>query len=82
MPLWALVPLILVAIVACPVSMWVMGKLMRRNVSCAMCLPGRGQHDHGEDVPQLEARKTAVEREIHAIETEMGRARARAGEPR
>lgn len=80
MPLWALAPLILVAILACPISMWVMSKLMRRNVSCAMCLPGGEQH--GQSVQELEARKAALEREIHALETEIGQGQLRAGERR
>jgi hypothetical protein len=63
MPVWTILALFLVAAVACPVSMWVMGRFMSRRSACAVCGvdPG-GQHDHRLDV--LQARKAAIEREI------------------
>ena len=68
MPLWAFMPLILVAVVACPLSMWVMGKVMRRTSTCPMCQMGAGRgHQHSLEI--LEARRVTVEREIAQLRT-------------
>ena len=90
MPIWALAPLVLVALLACPVSMWVMGKVMRRRMSCPVCAVGNqdtvGKHSH--DVTSLEARKAAREREIAEVTSKIAseepvsdRARARGAGP-
>ena len=70
MPVWAFLPIILLALVACPLSMWVMGKVLRRKMSCAMCAVGtQDKHEHAP--VELEARKAAVEREIAQLKTEI-----------
>lgn len=63
MSAWVFIPLVLVALIACPLSMWVMGRVTRRKVSCAMCgmVP---QENHTHDRESLEARKAAIEKEI------------------
>ncbi len=74
MPVWAFIPLILVAMLACPVSMWVMGKVTRRKMSCAAC-EGSTQETHIHTVEGLEARKAALEQEIAAVTRQIGAGR-------
>ncbi len=66
--------MIVVAMLACPVSMWVMGKVTRRKMSCAAC-DTSAQETHIHTANGLEARKAALEREIAEVtrEIEAGR---------
>ena len=69
MPVWAFAALAPVALLACPLSMWVISKMTRRQMSCAMCQVGtRGEH--ANTLEHLEARKAAVEREMVQVKTE------------
>ena len=72
MPVWVFAALIPVALLACPLSMWVMGKVMPRKVSCAMCNVGT-HGDHQNSLVDLEARRAAVEREIVQVKTDLVR---------
>lgn len=67
MPVWAFVPLFLVAVLACPVSMWIMGWVTHRKMNCGMCLPGA---EKKETMADLEARKDAVERDIARVKAQ------------
>ncbi len=67
MPVWAFLPLLLVAVLACPVSMWIMGRATHRKMNCGMCLPGAERKDTMAD---LEARKDALEREITRVKAQ------------
>ncbi len=84
MPVW-IVAVLLLAVLACPISMWVMGKVMRRQVSCPMCRVGTGEEHHHSLDAQV-ARRTAVEQEIAEVKAEIGqnfksdRTAAKAGE--
>ena len=70
MPVWAFVALVPVALLACPLSMWVISKVTRRKMSCAMCQVGlRGEH--ANTLEHLEPRKAAVDREIAQVRTEL-----------
>ncbi len=70
MPLWAFAVIIPVALLACPLSMWVMSKVMKRKGSCAMCAVG-AHSSHENTAVDLEGRKAAVEREIAQVKTEI-----------
>ena len=72
MPVWAFAVLIPVALLACPLSMWVMSKVTRRKMSCVMCQVGP-EDDHPNTLEHLEVRKAAVEREIVQVKTDMVR---------
>lgn len=70
MPIWALVAFVPLALLACPLSMWVMSKVMRRKVSCGMC--SFGTEDNGDNtLAHLEARKAVVERDITQAKAEI-----------
>ncbi len=75
MPIWALALLILVALLACPMSMWVLSKTTRRKMSCPMCAVGA---EHGHAPADLEARKATVDREIAQVRAEIDRRRTSA----
>jgi uncharacterized small protein (DUF1192 family) len=70
MPAWAFVTIILVAFLACPLSMWMMSKVMRRKVSCGMCSFGT-EAKKISTLAELEARRVAVEREITQVKVEI-----------
>ena len=72
MPIWVFAPIILLALVACPLSMWVMSKVMRRQVSCSMCRVGTGG-EHHHSLEALEARRGAIEQEIGEVKGEIER---------
>jgi hypothetical protein len=70
MPLWAFIPLILVAMLACPISMWVIDKFTRRKMSCAAC-NASAQENHIHTPEELKVRKAALEREIAEVTREI-----------
>ena len=69
MPAWEFLPLLLVAAIACPMSMLVMGKITRGKVSCIGCLekePGSATE------ASLLERKAALERQIAELKAARG----------
>ena len=60
MPVWGLALLFAAAATACPISMWLIGKVTHRKMDCSMCLPH-------EDLASLQARREALDAEIAAL---------------
>lgn len=80
MPIWAFVPLVLVAALACPISMWVMGRMSKRKMSCPACGPG-AEAKHKHTAATLEARKAELERQIAELERKVAAPVGAGGRP-
>ena len=72
MSIWALVPLLLLAsALACPIMMWVMGKVTKGRLDCMACFPGMGNKQQ-RDAKMAEERVVVLERDIALLRSEIG----------
>ncbi len=73
MPIWGFALLFVVAVAGCPLSMWLMRKVMRREVTCGMCQPVAPKQQ-GTSLTDLEVRRAALDREIAALKSSLSAA--------
>ncbi len=70
MSLWALVPIVMLSALACPVTMWAISKASKGKLDCMACFAGvRNKH---RSTKVAEERMAVLERDIARPRTEIG----------